>query len=354
MKEKIGLIFVLLFLLKSSVSFAQLRSVSEWGNRFNNSWEKEYKIALPMSLSNDSWQYYNLAYYIDANSTMFEVTDNTKYLDRALLYVQNIINSAMESSMLSKSQYKDNYKGWANFTAPSYKNDQKEYPLFESYCWRYVTDLLLVMKKKRLDRDSAYKENYDFIYNFTITNIYDKWFNRGINHLYRSNTHMMSHWVKISMNLYLITDDAKYKNIIDDFITKFRNNKESLKLPSGVTTVKWKSAWNKRGKHQDVAHGNAVIDVLIDLYENDLGITYDEIKEQINLFDKVIWKSKNNFSRYIDGTGKGAGWFTDGFIKLGRYDANLQTRIEKHNKGRTTQFFANGALNAKILLNKNK
>lgn len=354
MKEKNRSIFILLFLLTSSVSFAQLRSVYEWENRFNNSWEKEHKIALPMSLSNDSWQYYNLAYYIDANSTMYEVTQDLKYLDRALLYITNMIDSAKESKTFSKSQYKDSFKGWVNYTAPSYKNDQKEYPLFESYCWRYVTDLLLVMKKDGLDKNPTYKNKYDSIYNFTINNIYNKWYNRGKNNLYRSNTHMMAHWVKISMNLFLLTDDLKYKVIIDDFCEKYRGNKEIIRLSSGKHSIRWKSAWNQKGAYQDVAHGNAVIDLLIDLYENKLGITYEEILEQITVFDKIIWKSKGVYAKYVDGSGKGVGWFSDGYIKLGRYDKALQIRIENHNKGRTTQFFANGALNAKILLSKNK
>src|SRR5690554_4854142 len=190
MKEKIGLLLMSLFLLTPHESVAQLRSVSEWENRFNNSWDKEFKIALPMSLSNDSWQYYNLAYYIDANSTMYEVTNDLKFLDRALLYITNMIDSAKESKTFPKSQYKDSFKGWVNHTAPSYKNDQKEYPLFESYCWRYVTDLLLIMKNNGLDKNSVYKNTYDSIYNFTINNIYNKWYSRGKNNLYRSNTHM--------------------------------------------------------------------------------------------------------------------------------------------------------------------
>lgn len=345
--------FIVTFFLLSIASFSQnIEPVTFWQNRFDDSWAKEYEKALPMSTSNDSWQFYNLSYYIDANVVMYEVSKDQKYLNRALLYVNNMLNSATESKKLAKSQYKDTYMGWANYTAPSYKNDQKEYPLFESYCWRYVTDLLFLMKKNGLDRNLTYQKQYNAISNFTINNIYNKWLSRGKSNLYRSNAHMMSHWVKISMNLYLITGDTKYKAIIADFLKMYRGNQEKTSVSSNVSSIKWKAAWNKKGQYQDVAHGNAVVDLLIHLYDNDLGVNEAEIKELVTLFDKIIWKSKNSYAEYIDGTGNGSGWFTDGYIKLGRYDASLQKRIENHTKGRSTQFFANGALNAKYLLSK--
>ena len=45
----------------------------------------------------------------------------------------------------------------------------------------------------------------------------------------------------------------------------------------------------------------------------------------------------------------GDGWFNDGLMKLGRYDIGLQRRLETHLVGRNSQFFANGALNVRLL-----
>ncbi|MCY1529093.1 hypothetical protein D9M68_642210 [compost metagenome] len=150
--------------------------------------------------------------------------------------------------------------------------------------------------------------------------------------------------------MYLLTGEEKYRLIITDFLERFRNNRD---LPNSTVeeyTLKWKSDWNnKNNNFQDVSHANAIIDVMISLYENQFGVSREEINDLIELFDKTIWKSYNSFSRYVDGSGKGTGWFTDGFIKLGRFDKSLQVRIEKHNKGRSVQYFANGALNVKIL-----
>jgi|GEM_PF-3333273 len=47
------------------------------------------------------------------------------------------------------------------------------------------------------------------------------------------------------------------------------------------------------------------------------------------------------------------GWFTDGLIKLGRFDKSLQLRIEELKKGRNTQFLENRALNANYLMKNN-
>ena len=124
-------------------------------------WGKEYKIASKQCKSNDSWQFYNLAYSLDANTAMFQASGNTKYLDRALYYINNIMQSSVESSNLSRSQYKDNFLGWANHTAPSLGNDGKEYPLFESYCWRYVTHLLYVIHRSpSLLSKEVYQKQY--------------------------------------------------------------------------------------------------------------------------------------------------------------------------------------------------
>ena len=55
------------------------------------------------------------------------------------------------------------------------------------------------------------------------------------------------------------------------------------------------------------------------------------------------------YAGFVDGSGKGNGWFNDGFMKLGRYDIEIQKRLETHQVGRGVQFYGNGALNASRL-----
>lgn len=343
------------FFLIPLMTYSQLKNVDYWEQRFIKKSQKKHMYAERLSQSVDSRKFYDLAYYIDADVAIYKATGKTKYIDCAIEYINNMIDSAKKSADLPKSQYKDDYYGWSNLSASKSNNLGKEVPLYESYIWRYVTDLLYVMKKDHLDQNADFMDEYQKILDFTKINIYEKWHTRGKKNLYRSRTHMMSHWVKISMNLFLLTDNDKYKEIIDDFLVKFRGNKEFSASRKGSVSLKWKSAWKKESqkKYQDVSHGNAVIDVMISLYEHNLGVNKEEIDNFVELFDKTVWKSKNSYATYVDGSGKGSGWFTDGWIKLGRFNEDLQKRIENHTKGRSVQFFANGALNAKILLGKN-
>jgi hypothetical protein len=52
----------------------------------------------------------------------------------------------------------------------------------------------------------------------------------------------------------------------------------------------------------------------------------------------------------VDGSGRGNGFFNDGFVKLGRYGTALQRRLESHEVALNTQLYGNGALNARLLL----
>ncbi len=54
------------------------------------------------------------------------------------------------------------------------------------------------------------------------------------------------------------------------------------------------------------------------------------------------------YRAYVDGTGSDNGWFSDGFVKLGRFDAATQRRLEDH-RVVNGQFAANMALNARVL-----
>jgi hypothetical protein len=65
--------------------------------------------------------------------------------------------------------------------------------------------------------------------------------------------------------------------------------------------------------------------------------------------DSVIWPSDGQYAQFVDGSGTGDGWFNDGFMKLGRYDARLQLRLETHPVGENTQYFGNAALNVRLL-----
>jgi hypothetical protein len=165
---------------------------------------------LQKSVSRDSWQFYNMAYAIDGNTAMYRATGRLQYLDRALLYVDNLVTTSGDSRSFPGSQFRDAYKGWIS-QHPETRG--QEVALNESYCWRYVTRLLRVIRETPdLYNNEHYREQYERLLEFSERNIFEKWFERGATrYLYRENTHMAAHWASIAMNLSLMTTDATRK-----------------------------------------------------------------------------------------------------------------------------------------------
>lgn len=326
---------------------------------FLRTWDKEHVADyLPRSLSGDSYQYYNLAYAIDGDTAMYRATGNTLYLDRALLYVNNVVASARISSSLPGSAFQDSYLGWTSVNSDT---QGQEVPLYESYCWRYVTRLLRVIHDTpALFNDPAYRTHYDRLLAFTERNIFEKWFTRNANnYVYRGRTHMAAHWAFIAMDLSLITTDeprkARYLAVFNNINRDLPNYHSSLRgqlqtWPTAPDTYYWSDVWASTARPgQDVAHGNGVLAFIVEAHDAGLEWTRGDISKFINTLDRVIWPSATAYSEYVDGSGTGGGWFNDGFMKLGRYDPDLQRRLEKHGVGNNSTFLGNGALNAALL-----
>ncbi|MBZ4420835.1 hypothetical protein [Myxococcus sp. RHSTA-1-4] len=336
-----------------------LRTVGAWERLFRTAWEREHVTDfLPRSNSTDSWDFYGLAYGIDANTAMYRATGRTVYLDRALLYVNNLVDTARVSSSLPRSQFKDGFLGWAS--AQSDPAGQ-EVPLFESYCWRYVTRLLRVIRETpALYANPAYRSQYERLLAFTEKNIFEKWFRRGAeDFIYRSRTHMAAHWAFIAMDLMLMTEDASarrnYQAVFDDINLGLPNANASLRTqlephPRHPDAWFWSDRWGSRERPgQDVAHANGVLAFVIEAHDAGLTWTDDDLRRFAVTLDTVIWPREGTYAEYVDGSGKGDGWFNDGLMKLGRYDIALQRRLEQHRAGQNSQFYANGALNVRLL-----
>lgn len=340
-----------------------LRTVAQWEGLFLQSWESEHvNTYLPLSTSRNSWKYYNLAYGMDGVSAMFEATGNTRYLDRALVYVRNVIGSAVPSSSLPASQFKDGYLGWGAWDHP-YDTSLVggEYPLTESYYFRYVTKLLRAMRNNpAVYADPAYRKTYDEVLAFTKVHIFEKWSKRGSSNLYRSRTHMAAHWAFIAADLWALTADpverAKYRTVFDNVNLHLPNYPSSLRQqmkpaagdPAAYT---WSDIWGGTSP-QDVSHGNNVIAYIVEAHDLGIEWTATDIRALSRTLLNHIWVPTSTGYRYglnVDGSGTGNGWFNDGFCKLGRYDAAIQKRLETHPVGRGMQFYGNAALNAKIL-----
>ncbi|WP_205519419.1 hypothetical protein [Pyxidicoccus caerfyrddinensis] len=336
-----------------------LRTVDAWERLFLNVWEREHKTDfLLRSQSTDSWDFYSLAYGIDANTAMYRATGRTVYLDRALLYVDNLVDTARVSRSLPGSQFKDGFLGWASTLSDP---EGQEVPLYESYCWRYVTRLLRVIRETpTLYDDAAYRSRYERLLAFTEKNIFEKWFVRGAEaFIYRNRTHLVAHWAFIAMDLSLMTADAAarptYQAVFDNINGGLPNVSASLRAQLGPHPLHpeawfWSDRW---GSHeppgQDVAHANGMLAFVVEAHDAGLTWTDDDLRRFTATLGTVVWPAEGTYAEYVDGSGKGAGWFNDGLMKLGRYDIDLQRRLEQHRVGENSQFFANGALNVRIL-----
>jgi hypothetical protein len=331
-----------------------LRPVAQWATLFDRFWQGERASQEALSRSRDSWDHYELSYAVDALTAAYLATGRVDYVDDALSLVENVVAGAEPSTSLPHSQYHDPYLGWA-----SRQEGGEEVPLYESYFWRYATSLLRVIHNTpALAEDAALQPRYQRLVDFAERDIVEKWYRRGADdNIFRSRTHMAAHWAMITMNLAEVTTSPArrqlYRSIearIDDEL-----HHQLTVLPGRPGAYFWSDVWGScRRPGQDVSHGNGVIAYVVEAHDQGQAAWSDaDLARFVRTFADVIWPADGQGdgpgSDFVDGSGRGDGWFSDGFVKLGRYDPALQARLENHEPA-NDQFYANGALNAAILL----
>lgn len=328
-------------------------SIQVWEEKFKINWQVNEEYFQILSKSGDSWSYYKLATAIDSNNAMYLATNESIYIEKNIELINNCIDKAVLSSTLPNSQYKDGYCTWANYTHTEKINDGKEYALFETFLWRYVTTTLKIIYRNNLQSNNKFEVGYAKILDFSITHIFKKWMERGKKNIYTINTNMSSHWALISLNLWIITNDEKYKNVVDDFNEKLKNH-----FISTNDYYSWTSYWDPKkysAKIQDVSHGNAEVNYIIECSKENFCFSELEIQKLINTLNSNILNNSQT-SLNIDGSGVGKGRILDGFLKLGRYSRSLQdelTQLELYEETeyyKHCQYYANMALNESILI----
>jgi hypothetical protein len=337
----------------------KLKPVAYWSEVFEESWDYSYRTSLPGSRSADSWDHYELSYSVDAAIAMFRATDDTRYLDRALEYVENVAGAAKPSSALPRSQFRDSYRGWASMR-PDLDRPGDEIPLYESYFWRYGTALLVAMREHpAIARDARYRDRYERLLRFAEVDVFEKWYSRGpADYIYRERTHMASHWALIALNLSLVTGDparrARYLQVAENIDLHLPGTGASLRgqlrrNPVEPTAYFWSDVWGSaRRPGQDVSHANGVMAYVVEARDRGQRWTAADMAGFSALLTEVIWPGGRTYRAYVDGTGSDNGWLSDGFVKLGRFDPAVQRRLEDHEVV-NDQFAANMALNARVL-----
>ncbi|MGB5819502.1 MAG: DNRLRE domain-containing protein [Saonia sp.] len=338
--------------------------VTYWKELFDVAWASEYSDAVEKSESGNAFQeYYFLAYTIDGLIQVWQATGDNKYLDDALGLIENTIDDAVPMGGANSG-----YLGWpSDLNKYGAIRNNEGTNLWESFLYRYVTTLLRIMNQSpNLRASGSYQARYDDILAFTKTHIWDKWYNRNsnLNDLYRSRTHMTSHWARIAMELYIIEGNQKYREVFDNISFAGMPNYGGASLrsriytnPSNPQAYSWYQTWDSN-VIQDVNHGDDIVSFWVAAYENGMYWDLNDMKALVATTNDVVWTSNSplKFAENIDGSGGSdiKEVISHGMLTVGRFDENLQNRIRNHYtlssvRSREWQAMGIAALNRKIL-----
>ena len=289
----------------------------------------------------DASDIYECGYYWEGFCGAFEATHNPGMLDIMLKHVKRFITGAQSVP--------GGYLGWLNANS-AYAAVGDEFPLLESYGWRFVARMLYLMKT--IGVTGTYLTDYNNILSFTEQNLWRKWYNRSINHLYRVNTHMASHWAGMGMHLAPLTSDATLRS---QYLTVARNimfagiptfSGASIKSQmhnnaSNANAYHWDYDWGQSSyPGSDTNHGEATVTQAIMAFDLGLvlqelgsagwtaGWTMTDMNKLRVMFSDIIWPVGQAYtSASVDGTGGNGGWGIRGYSKLGRFNVALQNRL---------------------------
>ena len=341
-------------------STVAIKSVAYWESQANL--DTDLSQFIGFSTTSDSYQYYTLAYSLTGLVSMYRATGLTKYLDRALLYTNNMISNATTQA--------GGYLGWK-----SVADGNVEASLREVYPWRYVCQMLDAMADAWVT--GSYLAQYNTIKAFTETNIFDKWYSRGVNsNIYRSVAHIASHWATISDFIIRRSSGARVAQATTvrdniDHAGMPNWNGDSLRSvivahPDAAGAAFWKAYFPKVAGGgsasgipatdtlygSDTRHGSDVLSWVVEAYDRGYGPwNSSDISKFIALFG-VVWpegdSTPSEYFRPASGTKLSLNPNT-GFLKLGRYSRTFQKRMEGLSTSNNMGRWGNMALNAKIL-----
>ncbi len=346
-----------------------VRTIEMWKSLLDAEWAGDRADAIAQSTSgNDRQQYYFLFYALEGLVHGWMATGDLALLDDALMLIENTIADAVPVAGNNAG-----YLGWPSDEARyGARRAAEGTSLWEIYLYRMVGTLLRVMHHSptlRAMRD--YQARYDAILEFTRTHIWEKWVQvdpTGLSQIYRSRTHIASHWARLGMELHLITGERAYLDVFEAI--SFRGMPswagESLRSrlldnPADPAAFALYQEWESPNM-QDTSHGADIISFWATAIENRMywgqGEHADDAARLVALVDSVIWTSDEPLLHAANWDGTGGSNSTDagfhGSLTVGRFDPALQNRIETYVSPSTaplsdTQAMGIGAYNRRIL-----
>ncbi|MBL4684597.1 MAG: hypothetical protein JKY37_08425 [Nannocystaceae bacterium] len=327
------------------------RSVAQWRVLFDARWtdtDESYCSGLATS-GGDQQEHYYLGYCVDGLASMWRATGDTTYLDEALA----LVDSTVEDAVLAD----DGFRRWP-----------VEFPLWESFYWRHVITMLRVMGQDEvLMANPTYQEAYTRLVQFSEQDIWQKWEQAGDGNLYRSRTHMASHWARLGMELFLITGEQHYRDVFENISQgempgRPSNLRDQLRWSDAVPEAfVWSAEWGNEPADglQDTSHAGAIISFVENAAANEMYWDEADIDAYRATLTRLIWpegREDDAFYEYVDGVGEFSlpGRLHE-WLVLGRHSLAIQKRIENNYVGQNLTFFGIqplgiAALNARILL----
>lgn len=316
--------------------------IALWDAYYENvayDWNNAHALSLSNS-GNLNQEYYYLSYYLEGLRGMWQSTGNNAYLDEALMLIHSTIDDAVAVG--------GGYLGW-----PSSGGIQV--PLWDSYYWREVATLIRVMYQSPILLSTSngiggtYQDDFNEILAFSEKNIWERYLGTSDNptsgHAYRSRTHMASHWMRIGMELYLITGKIRYLNLFENIA--FRGFPAATNYPGDnlrnqisyddvvETAYVWSSKWKINDPPevvQDISHANEIVSAIVEAYEQGYYWTLADVNALVSTYFDLAWNTgtTNKLSFNVDGSG--GTQFTNnrasGLAVLARYDATNLLRVE--------------------------
>lgn len=367
-----------------SASAADLQPVSYWKTQFDST-SMDLNSGDGLRCNNRSLNpsseenLYHFGSCIDGLTSIYLATKDTKYIDRAFLYLNNIISKAQTNS--------NGYKVW---------NSNSE-SLDASHGWRAVARFLYVIRTNdALYNNTNFRNKFNDVLAYTEKHVFENYYQSSQSRetkqpsgeiqsslIYRGRTHMASHWPYMAMYLRKISTNNTSMARYDEVIRKYDNDlspyaqsslrKQLIPNKNVPTAVFFSDRWGRfDGIGSDMHHAQDTIGYIIDAYE--LGSSEWKEVDIFKLretFKKVIWKGTKDgewqkFAGFMDGSNGNPDTIIDGvsvnteilgrcledgFIKLGRYDSQAQEILQGHSTRGCMPIAAYGnlALNVSML-----
>src|SRR5690606_25030718 len=165
-------------------------------------------------------------------------------------------------------------------------------------------------------------------------------------YLFRSRTHMTSHWGIVALYLRELTDDEQekeqYSKLLSLYDQQLKSNLRLTKDKAYVWNMTWDNPWpyetGCNGPEntiiQDVSHGKYEVSYIVEAFDLTKGIWgRQDIERLINTVKYVLYdSSRKRFNGDLNGgfdtkTSDGI-QMADGFLKLARYDRQLISLFE--------------------------